>query len=270
MTSSACLKIRDGLVQHVSGNLTVTAVGEACVVSFPWQTPDRRYVEVWIETADDRLRVHDGGKSFAQLYVQGIHPTPERLVYFQRLAATYGLEYDDCLFRTLCRWPTLPSTVMRVAQCATLAMKSVISHVPSVERGTATLAVQRGLEVARKQVGGTIETNPRVSGRSSFHRFDYVLAEIRSDRAKTVAIKILRPTYSPKVEAERYGFTVLDLAELPAAAWPRVAVVTQAEKWKKPEVDLVRRLSQATLPIRSDEESSIELVVPESLIRLVA
>ena len=85
-----------------------------------------------------------------------------------------------------------------------------------------------------------------------------------------LALKILRPTYSPRVAAERYGFMVLDLDRLDVGRWPRLAVVTQAERWQQAQLRLVQRLSRETLTVRSGEEALLEDLVPAAMTMMAA
>jgi hypothetical protein len=270
MASLTCQEIREALAGRIIEGLDVTPFEDGCIISLPWLTPDFRFVEVWVEEQGGRLLVHDAGKSAGQLFVQGIHSTASQSSYLRRLASRYDAEFERDSFRIMTRRSRLADAVLGIAQCSTLAMKSLVTHEPSMTRLTLSGAVGRGIERVRERTGGIVDRAVKVAGQTSFHRFDFLLRDLQGRRVENVAVKVLRPTYGPKIEVERYGFLALDLEKQDAGRWPRLAVVTSAERWPPSHLEIVGRLSSAVVPVRTGEEATIDSQVSGSVLKLVA
>ena len=75
-----CSGLKELLVALFASELEVTSVDTACIITLPLKTADDRYIDVFVEPiASSRfVYVHDGGKSTAELFSQGLHPTDTR------------------------------------------------------------------------------------------------------------------------------------------------------------------------------------------------
>lgn len=101
------------------------------------------------------------------------------------------------------------------------------------------------------------------------HVFDFVAFRKTADR-KTVAVKVLTPTYGSTIQARNYGFLALDLKDMDAGKWPRIAVIAKAEQWNVAALDLVRAHSFATLPVRTRDTTEVSAVLPQLMDQVAA
>src|SRR5262249_39861657 len=107
-----------------------------------------------------------------------------------------------------------------------------------------------------------IDRHVTVKGRRYPHHFDFVAVASSDNGHATSALKLLPPTYSGLVQAERYAYLVLDLEGTSYDAWKRMAVLTKVETWPLKALQMVRDLSSTTLELRTGEEPLINERLP--------
>jgi hypothetical protein len=231
---------------------------------------DDRFVDVFVEqTVSEFVRVHDGGKSIAELYVQGVHITDQRRALLKSIAERFGVILDDHdVFQIACKPDRAQASILAIAQCASLAMFDIASHFPIVEEEPIVAKVKRTLDQWEPSAFD-MKHGVRISGHATGaeHRFDSV-AHSRDSSRQTVAIKVLVPGYGPQVQADRYGFMALDIKGTPYDKWPRLAVVSKADVWPRSALDLVRRLSSDTLELNTGQDARVEREIGPRVNRL--
>ena len=164
----------------------------------------------------------------------------------------------------------LSEAILGIAQCASLAMHDVITHKPVSE----TVHVPRMVRTVLNRWGESttdfdLRRDYRFLGSSgkSQHVFDY-LAQPKNG-AREVAVQILPRTYSPRVQAERYGFLVLDIRDTVYDSWPRIAVISNANAWDRISLGLVKNMSTETVALAPGRESvSAIREIPKQIERL--
>jgi hypothetical protein len=267
---AAC--IRESILTFLGAHLEVTPFDDYCLVTLPLKTADDRSLDVFIEPKlGDFFLVHDGGKTAAELYAQGLHVEGARLRTMRAIAECYGATFDSGTFTIGCRKEGVQSAVMAVSQCASLAMVDVLSHQPVIEEEPVIARVTRTLDRWRPD---TVDLQRRVpvKGRNQnvVHTFDFV-AFRRDLNRRNVAVKVLTPTYSANVQAQRYGFLALDLEHSLAGEWPRLAIVSKADEWAPGALELVRSFSAHTVEVPGqDSEHRIERDLPQIMESIAA
>src|SRR5687768_2862021 len=134
MATQNCRLVKADLARHLAKRVVVSSDKAQCAVSLPIQTLDGRYVEVFIQDKiGDFVLVHDGGQATAELFVQGIHLTETKRNTLSAIARRMGATFSDDVFEIACRREQSATAIMAIAQCASLAMFEVLSHVPAIE-----------------------------------------------------------------------------------------------------------------------------------------
>lgn len=259
---TTCDSIKAKLVAFFTEQTEVTAAEDRCVVTLPLKTLDDRCQDVYVDQKlGDYVLVHDAGNSLAELFTQGIHPTDTHEQQFKKIARRYGATFNAGVFQLVCRpGDSVEQAILAIAQCAALAMFEVVNHQPLIEDEPLTARIGRTL-VKWKPEYVDIRQKLRFKGIRAVHSFDFV--SFARNRQNNVAIKILVPSGSgPLAQAERYGFLALDIEGQEYEQWQRLAVISKAELWSDPAIELVRNLSADTIMLNSDNEERIETVLP--------
>ncbi|HWB16701.1 MAG TPA: hypothetical protein VG538_09855 [Vicinamibacterales bacterium] len=254
MAASTCSSIKDELLKFFTAHASVVTRGSMCVLTLPVRTIDGRFVEVFVEEKlGDAVLVHDAGKTAGELHVQGLHWTTARRDLLRRVAERLGVTLDDRgVFQKACKRAAVSEAVLTISQCASVGMFEVVQHAPRIEEEPIAAQVKRVMS-SWKPGFLDVVSNVRVSGRNGDHAFDAV-AHHKDAKHRTVAIKTLPYGYGAHVQADRYGFMVLDLKVTPFDKWQRLAVISQVERWPAAPLKLVRKLSADTLELRTGEE----------------
>jgi hypothetical protein len=269
MAASTCSSIKDELLKFFTAHTSVATRGPMCVLTLPVRTIDGRFVEVFVEEKlGDAVLVHDAGKTAGELHVQGLHWTAARRDLLRRVAQRFGVTLDDRgVFQMACKRGRVSEAVLAISQAASVGMFEVVQHAPRVEEEPIAAQVKRVMgnwnpEFLR------VESNVKVTGANGAdHQFESV-AHHKDVKHRTVAIKTLPFGYGAHVQADRYGFMVLDLKPTHYDKWQRLAVVSQVERWPAAPLKLVRKLSADTIELRTGEEqfrASILLDAVEAL-----
>jgi hypothetical protein len=271
MEQTNCHSIKSSLVSMFADQIEVTPASNYCIVTVPLLTLDGRLMDVYVEdTLGDIVLVHDGGKTAAELYSHGIHVTDAKRATFKALAQCYGATFEAGTFTIACRKSEADGAILRLSQCANLAMFDLLKNAPVIEDEPILSRVGRTLERWRPP---SVELRRRlhVKGQTEAadHVFDYVAFGV-GNRRKNVAVNVLTPTYKPELQAHNYGFMVKDIDGTDFDKWPRLAIITKGERWSEDEKRLVRSLSQATLELETPQSAEVEDKLPTLIERLAA
>ena len=271
MATTDCRSFREALLGYLGHELEVNAFENQYVVTLPLKTLDDRFLHVYIEEhPPDYLVVHDGGRTTTELFVQGIHLNNTKEELFKEIARRYGANYGDGSFMVGCKQSEAQDAILAIAQCASLAMHEVLTHKPDFAEERPSLIVKRTLNSWKPD---HIELRHRlpVHGHTpgAKHTFDSVaFSKLAEERA--VAVQALAFGYGPQVQADRYGFLVLDIRGTVYDEWQRLAVVSKAEQWPPNVLEQVRSLSAKTLEVRSGDDKEIERQLPSYVEELAA
>jgi hypothetical protein len=271
MEQTNCRSIKSSLVALFADQTECVATPNHCIVTLPLLTLDGRLMDVYVEdTLGDVVLVHDGGKTVAELYSHGIHVTDAKRALFKSLAASYGASFEAGTFTIACRKTEAQSAILRLSQCANLAMFDLLKNAPVIEDEPILSRVGRALEKWRPP-SVALRRRLHIKGQTEAadHVFDYVAFGV-GERRKNVAVSVLTPTYKPELQAHNYGFMVKDIDGTDFEKWPRLAVITKRERWSEDEKRLVRSLSQATLELETPQGAEVEEKLPTLIERLAA
>src|SRR5258708_1178478 len=94
-----CRLLRANLLEFLGSAIDVIETRDACVLTLPQKTLDDRRASVFVqEKMPDYFLVHDGGKTAAELFAQGIHITDLKQTILEELAERYGATFLKVLF----------------------------------------------------------------------------------------------------------------------------------------------------------------------------
>lgn len=271
MELSTCSDIRDSLISYLQKEVEIASFKDACVLTLPLKTADERFVDVTVERKlPDYFVVHDAGKSISELFTQGVSLTEAMRKNLQSIAKINGAELVRDVFTVGCKADKLQDAILGIGLCSTMAMLGLIGHKPEIEEESLSSRVAKTLNVWRPPYIVGIDRGVTVRGRRYPHRLDFVAVASSDNGHPTSAVKLLPPTYSGQVQAERYAYLVFDLERTSYETWKRVAVLTKVETWPIRALQMVRELSNATLELRTGEEPSIREQLPEKMNLAVA
>ena len=101
MSHTNCHSIKSALAAHLATHISVEQINDMCVISLPFETIDRRWVEVFVEPrAADYFWIHDGGKAINELILQGMKVTPSVERGLTMIASRFGISYSEEMFQT--------------------------------------------------------------------------------------------------------------------------------------------------------------------------
>jgi hypothetical protein len=270
MESTSCRSIREAVAGFLGDQIEVSTLNNQCVLTLPLKTLDDRFIEVYIEQKlGSNVLVHDGGKSMAELFAQGIHLTDAQHGHMKAVARRHGVTFSHGIFQVTSEvGAALNEAVLAIAQCASIAMMPVATHEPTIEDEPVAARVARAL-LRWKPDYVDLEKRKTVRGRRAEHFFDFVsIARIKE--ARTVAIKILPPSHGPKIQARGYGFLALDIdgGSRIVDQWRRLAIITKVEEWPDDSLKIVRDLSADTIELQTEEEHRVESILPPKMTEL--
>jgi hypothetical protein len=115
----------------------------------------------------------------------------------------------------------------------------------------------------------TIEENSEITTDVATHKVNFIAKDKISARTPTT-VKTLPPS-NPRDRAERYGFMLYDMKGNPKySGWSNLALVTGADKWTKPALDIVKRMATKTVEITRDNQDEFESSFPRLIEDLTA
>jgi hypothetical protein len=262
-----CSSLREELVIAFGTELAVASIETGCIITMPMKTVDDRYVGVFVEPSGAFLTVHDGGKSTAELFAQGIHATDTQVATLNAIARVYGATLYNGRFQMTCKVEQVQDAVFAITQCASLAMVDVLSHRPKVEDEMLATRVARALNAWRPPYV-EIQHRVHVAGKiGGDHIFDFVSVS-KKRGARTVAVKLLPLSVGANWQAGRYGFLAYDIADVKAVRWPRLAIVSRVEEWSDKALEVIRSASQDVILLYGDREERVESELPDKMTEL--
>jgi hypothetical protein len=265
-----CQSLKTTLLEFLGSAIDVTETRDYCVLTLPQKTIDDRHAAVFVhEKVPGYFLVHDGGKTAAELFAQGIHVTDLMQGALEDLAERYGATFVQGTFRIGCRAENLNTAIVAIAQCATLGTWYVLGHKPRFEEEPILHRVEAGLRAWQAPYETDIRERVHVHGQKGEHVIDFVSFP-RNVPRNPIGVKVVRPSDNPLGQARGYGFMAYDLQNTQYATWPRVAVVTRAEEWTDESLDLVRASATTTVAVETGNEEAIEQRLQEQLTEVAA
>lgn len=269
--ATKCQLLKSTLLEYLGNSITVAEVRDHCVLTLPHRTLDDRLASVFVEQKmPDYFVVHDGGKTAAELFAQGIHITDLRLGGLEELADRYGATFAQGTFRMGCSAADLNTAVMAIGQCAVLGTWHVLGHKPSFEEQPVLHRVGRAMRMWDAPYPNEIRERVKVSGIKIQHTFDFASFPTGERIANPIGVKVVRPSDNPMEQARGFGFMAYDLEKTPFGDWYRVAVVTKADDWTETALELVRSSASSTVEVAAGDEEEIEKLLPQQLTELAA
>jgi hypothetical protein len=258
MIQTQCSGIKESLASYLASHVNVQRYADACVVTLPFETLDKRWVDVFIEPrATDFFLIHDGGKAVNELILQGMKITPTVERGLSLVANRFGIGYNDEMFQAGTKMRDLAAKAYAVGMSSALAMANLLEHVPAAEEEPIEGKIGALLHRWGKKRARVTE-NVRVCGEIKQHTFNFLV----SPRGKgfPIAISVLHPTAGPLAAAERYGFKAKDLANTEFGKWPRVAVKDKADLWSPEANKIVKSCASAVISINSGEVPTFDQI----------
>jgi hypothetical protein len=257
-----CSEIKEMVAQYLTENLrTSPSLRSGCTITLPIKSVDDRWVFVIVEERYNMLRVHDGGKTDSELFSQGLKMGESDAGFIAGVARKYGVTVEDRIIQKVCPKSELSAAIVAVAEAATVMTAQLISSRMAEAEGEQVHSRISKLLHQWDQTKFDIEENPEITTGVATHKVNFVTKYRFSDRTPTT-IKILPPS-NPRDRAERYGFMLYDMKENPKySGWSNLALVTGADKWSTPALDIVKRMATKTVEIRPDNQDEIESSFP--------
>lgn len=260
---ASCRTLKQSLLDFLGGRVEVSFEEGACLVTLPLKTLDNRYITVYVEqTATNRLQVHDGGDTVAELFLQGMNLTNSRAEVLRAIAKRYGVSFADNSFMTWAAPGLVNEAILTIAQCATSGMHDILKHAPASDEERVTTLVKKTLLAnpprdTHVQIGAEVKGG---SGRN--HKFDAVVVPFEMATRQIVTVKALPVSHPPHLLADSLLGLSLDLKNTPYGRWRKLTVVPRAERWPREHLDAVREVSDDTILLTGDDDSVAEMLVP--------
>ena len=266
MSRVICGSIREQLVSYLDRLTESTQARDICIVTVPVKTVDDRWVDVYVEptTSSDYYRVHDGGKAFSELSVQGFNVHGRRQAKLVQLAARYGLGIDRGVITAGASSGKLSEAIWAVAQCSFLASVDLIMRKGAPENAALYDAIAEEVDVWGVARHIPIHHEMSVRGEVDQHTFDFVAMGSEA----VVAINLLNPSAGSRAQAERYGFQALDLKNTSFGSWKRLAILEKPNLWSSRSLEIVSRVSDRA--VEAADSSSVRGSLRTALDDLVA
>src|SRR6185437_693760 len=270
--TQGCSAIKESLLAYFGQQTGVLSFDRNCVITLPLRTLDDRNISVFIDRKlEDYFVVHDGGKNLGELFVQGIKITETKKKQLEAMAKRFGVSISpEGIFTRGCKLGQLEDSILSITQCASLCMMEVLSHHAVIEEEPLETKVSRSLNKWKPDYVREIGRRVAIQGTQSTHSFDFVSFSSDEEKHKTVAVEILSPTYSARLQADRYGFLVLDIKNSHFDRWARLAVVQKVEMWPRDSMRLIQKLSNEVIALGTDQEPEIEQLLPPVMDQLAA
>jgi hypothetical protein len=250
MLETQCSGIKDSLICYLSSYVAAQQIGDTCVVTLPFETLDKRWVDVFIEPrVKDFYLIHDGGKAVNELILQGMKITPAVERGLSLVASRFGVSYTDEMFQSGSKLAGLAARIYSVGMSSALAMANLLEHVVEVEEEP----IEGQIGVLLNRWGrnrAKVTENVRVAGEIKQHTFNFLVSPRR--RGLPIGVSVLHPTAGALAAAERFGFKAKDLASTQFGKWPLVAVEDKSDIWS-PEASFV-------IPIRTGERVTFDQI----------
>ena len=253
-----CQLMKAELLNFFGSAIDVTEARDYCVLTLPHKTLDDRFTSVFVqEKIPGYFLVHDGGKTAAELYAQGVHVTDLQTSVLEELAERYGATFAQGTFRFGCNADRLNAAIVAIAQCVTLGMWYILGHKPRFEDEPILHRVGAGLKEWHAPYEIEIRERYRVRGKKAQHVLNFVTFP-RNVPNPPIGVSVVRPSDNSVAQAKGYGFMAYDLQDTQFENWPRVAVVMRADAWATEALDLVYSSANAVVRIDTGKEEELE------------
>jgi hypothetical protein len=256
-TMQTCSNLKSSLLSFLAEGVRVIERPEGCVIVLPLETVDQRKVTVMVESLGDTFVVHDGGKTMAELFCQGVSMTDKRIAHQSEIAHSHGVHIRNKMIRGVCKQSGLEQTILAVAQCSSMSMVDIVSRKPKFEEDRVPAKVL-GILASWKPEWVSLKKDVDVKTDDSDHKLNAVC----SGRDIVVGVKVLGDD-NPKGISQRYGFLGIDLDRSDAYSdWLRLAVISGSNNWNDKALKLVRRYSTNTIEVRDKNEDEALGLLP--------
>ena len=256
-----CQLMKAGLLNFFGNAIDVTETRDYCVLTLPSKTLDDRFTSVFVqEKIPGYFLVHDGGKTAAELFAQGVNVTDLQTSVLEELAERYGATFAQGTFRFGCNADRLNAAIVAIAQCVTLGMWYILGHKPRVEEEPVLHRIGAGLKAWQSQAPYEMDIKERyrVRGQKAQHVLNFVTFPRNTPKKPPIGVSVVRPSDNSIAQAKGYGFMAYDLQNTQYANWPRVAVVMRADEWASEALNLVYSSATAVVPIDTGKEEHLE------------
>src|ERR1700722_10596001 len=169
-----CQSLKANFLEFLTGAINVAEIKGSCVLTLPQKTVDDRRPTIFVqENLPGYFIVHDGGKTAAELFAQGVHITDLRQAVLEDLAARYGATFVKGTFRIGCQADDLNSAIVAMAQCATLGTWQILAQKPKFEDEPVLHRVEAGMLAWRAPYEHDIRPRVRIRGVQMEHVLDF-------------------------------------------------------------------------------------------------
>jgi hypothetical protein len=253
-----CSELKEMVAGYLVENLRSSpSLKAGCTLTLPIKSVDDRWVFVVVEEKYNVFLVHDAGKTDSALFSYGLKMADSDTDFIAGVARKYGVSVENRTVQKLCGKSELAAAVVAVAEAATVMSAQLISS--RIAEAEAQQVHSRISEILHlwKPNEFVIAENSEVETDVTTHKFNFIARDKASVHTPTT-IKILPPS-NPRDRAERYGFMLYDMKEDPRySGWSNLAVVTGADKWSAPALDIVKRMATRTVEITPQNQNEIE------------
>jgi hypothetical protein len=257
MPETQCSGIKESLIGYLSAHVAAQQIGDTCIVTLPFETLDKRWVDVFIEPrVKDYYLVHDGGKAVNELILQGMKITPAVERGLSLVASRFGVLYTDEMFQSGSKITELPARIYSVGMSSALAMANLLEHVVGAEEEPIEGQIGTFLNRWGKNRAKVTE-NVRVAGEIKQHTFNFLVS---GRKGLPIGVSVLHPTAGALAAAERFGFKAKDLVNTQFGKWPRVAVEDKSDIWSPEAKKIVKSCADFVIPVRTGERVTFDQI----------
>ncbi len=269
MKPAICSKVKKSVAHYLRDQVETSVFSGYCVVTLPIKSLDGRWMSVLVEEKfEDQFLVHDGGKTDSELFGQGQKMSESDLTVQAAIAAKFGVTIADGMIQMLSRGSGLSEAIMAVAQTAAMLTGQLVWPAVEVEEQRLQKRVGQALSLWNPDYL-RIEQNVEIKGAADIHSFNFI-GYAQTPARRTAAINILATSHALE-KAQRYGYLWLDMEKRGSEyeKWARLAVIPNVETWSKRALNIVKYYATDIVELTKDDESKIDVQVPESMSRLV-
>jgi len=258
------------VAHYLTENLRASpSLKSGCTITLPIKSVDDRWIFVIVEERYAVYRVHDGGKTDSALFSHGLKITESDTDFIAAVARKYGVFVENKVVQRICPKAELSEAIVGVAEAAAVMTAQLISS--RVAEAEAQQVHSRISEILHlwKPKEFIIEENPDIVTDVTTHKVNFIAKDRISIHTPTT-VKILPPS-NPRDRAERYGFMLYDMKVNPKySGWSNLAIVTGANNWSAPALDIVKRMATKTIEVTPENRDEVEFLFPQVIEDLTA
>ncbi|MEP6715250.1 MAG: DUF1828 domain-containing protein [Terriglobia bacterium] len=242
----SCDFVKNSIISYLQTETEILATPRACIISLPIKLLDGINIEIFIEEAMGGFRIHDGGKAIGNLESSGMVVTERKLDQLTQLARRMGVSFDDGVFQSFAKSDAFQDVVLSVAQCCSATALETLKHAPSTEEDQIKYRVSVDINKWGQSRGFAVFANRKLPGKVKQYSLDFVA---ETPHAK-IGVNVLVPSYNSTVSAERYALQLMDVG---AAGYRRVAVLAKPRLWRRPAREIVGKVADAVAEFDENE-----------------